>query len=106
MLSASIFASEGALNFPSSQMFQLDLFYDAPDGELTVAPPTHIMNELHKILTDTVEACPCPVGVLTTEHRDTWYQARKRLSEGTYSKKCFITLARVGCVVGFFARVQ
>ena len=55
---------------------------------MALAPPTHIMNELYKILTETTERCRYPIGVLTTEHRDTWYQARKKLEQG--KQTCYV----------------
>ena len=38
-----------------------------------------------------------PVGVLTTEHRDTWYKARERLMKGTYLVYCCLLLYSNRC---------
>ena len=64
------------------QLFRLDVFYEAPDGTLAVAPGSHIQKELHSILEMAMEKNRYPVGVLTNEHRDTWYQCRERLVKG------------------------
>ena len=68
----------------SHKFFKLDVLYEVPGGCLAPAPGSHIVEELHRIL----RAAPIPaehlVGILTTEHRDTWHQARERLRKGTY----------------------
>ena len=64
------------------QFFKLDVLYETPSGELAVAPPTYIVSELHNILKAAPEPAEYPVGILTTEHRDTWFQARERLLRG------------------------
>ena len=64
------------------QFFKLDVLYDTSTGELAVAPPTHIVNELHNVLKSVPEPAEYPVGILTTEHRDTWFYARERLLNG------------------------
>ena len=64
------------------QFFKLDVLYEAPDGGLAVAPPSHIVSQLHSILELAREPNKQPVGILTSEHRDTWYQARECLLQG------------------------
>ena len=49
---------------------------------LAVAPSDHIIAELHRILETTPTQNDFPVGILTNEHRDTWYQARETLKQG------------------------
>ncbi len=63
-------------------MYKLTLFYDTPDGEIVLAPPSFIMDQIHWILDDAIERPHHPVGVLTTLHRDKWFQARERLLKG------------------------
>lgn len=58
------------------------MFYDTPTGEIALAPPTFILNQLKWIVEDAKERNPYPVGVLTTEHRDKWYEAREKLRKG------------------------
>ena len=64
------------------QFFKLDVLYEAPNGELAVCPPTHIVHQLHNILKAAPEPAEYPVGILTSEHRDTWFHARERLLKG------------------------
>ena len=64
------------------QFYKLDMFYDTPTGEIALAPPTFILNQLKWIVEDAKERNPYPVGVLTTEHRDKWYEAREKLRKG------------------------
>ena len=64
------------------QFFKLDVLYEAPNGELSVAPASHVMQQLEAILCTAADPAPYPVGILTTEHRDTWAQARERLASG------------------------
>ena len=61
----------------------MDLLYETPSGELAVAPASHLVDQLKEIVTSDLEPSKCPVGVLTTEHRDIWYQARERLIKGS-----------------------
>ena len=56
------------------------------DGSYGLVPAQHIEEQLHNIVNSASVKAQYPVGVLTSEHRDTWYQARKRLITG---KKCF-----------------
>ena len=67
---------------PSMQFFKLDVLYEAPNGELSMAPASHIMQQLEAILCTAADPAPYPVGILTTEHRDIWAQARERLANG------------------------
>lgn len=64
------------------QFYKLDLLYETPTGELAVAPASHLVQQLKAIVVSDVEPCKFPVGLLTTEHRDTWYQAREKLNKG------------------------
>ncbi len=59
------------------------MLYETPDGTLAVTPSSHVMSELHHILETAPPTNEYPVGILTNEHRDTWYQARERLRKGT-----------------------
>ena len=58
------------------------MLYEAPNGELSMAPASHVMQQLEAILRTAADPAPFPVGILTTEHRDTWAQARERLASG------------------------
>ena len=55
-----------------------------PDGSYTLVPAQHIEEQLHKIMESSPTKAQYPVGVLTTEHRDTWYNARERLLTGMH----------------------
>ena len=58
------------------------MLYQAPNGELSMAPAAHIMQQLEAILYTAADPNLFPVGILTSEHRDTWAQARERLTSG------------------------
>ena len=45
-------------------------------------PAQYIEEQLHKIVENSPTKAQHPVGVLTSEHRDTWYSARERLIKG------------------------
>ena len=64
------------------QMFKVNVLYDSPDGVLSVAPASHIMQQLESVLSDARDPAQFPVGILTSEHRDTWTQMRERLASG------------------------
>ncbi len=64
------------------QFYKLDIVYQCPDGSLAVAPASHIMSQLHEILKTAPASCEHPVGVLTTEHRDSWTETRQNLLLG------------------------
>lgn len=63
----------------NEHFYKLDLLYETPNGELAVAPASHVAEQLKKIVMSNLEPNKFPVGLLTTEHRDVWYQARERL---------------------------
>ena len=64
------------------QFYILDILYETPTGELAVVPGSHLVEQLKAIVVSHVEPCKFPIGLLTTEHRDTWYQAREKLNKG------------------------
>ena len=64
------------------QFFKLDVLYECPDGTLALAPPSHIVKELQAIMDSAPDTCEHPVGILTTEHRDSWYRTRQELLKG------------------------
>ena len=64
------------------QFFQLDVFYECPDGTLAVAPSTHIIEQLHNIIKMSSDPPEYPVGILTSDHRDNWAKSRERLLMG------------------------
>ena len=66
------------------KFFKLDVLYEVEGGCLAAAPGSHIVEELHHILRAAPTLAEYPVGILTAEHRETWYQARERLRKGTY----------------------
>ena len=66
------------------KFFKLDVLYEVEGGCLAPAPGSHIVEELHHILRAAPTLAEYPVGILTAEHRETWYQARERLRKGTY----------------------
>ena len=45
-------------------------------------PPTFILEEVRKILETAPDLCDYPVGVLTSEHRDSWAKTREELLLG------------------------
>lgn len=47
-----------------------------------MAPASHVMEQLETVLRDAKEPAPFPVGILTSEHRDTWAEMRERLVRG------------------------
>ena len=53
-----------------------------PDGSYTILPVHHIEKELQQIVNSSPSKSQNPIGVLTAEHRDTWYKARERLMKG------------------------
>ena len=65
-----------------TQFFRLDLMYECPDGTLAAAPSTHIIDELHNIIKLSSDPSEYPVGILTSEQRDTWTESRERLTMG------------------------
>ena len=65
-------------------MYKVTIFGKNKAGEIDIVPPSYIVNEIHKILDDATEPASFPVGVLTTEHRDTWYKASQTLIQGNY----------------------
>ena len=64
------------------QFYKLDVIYECPDGMLAMAPPTFILEEVRKILETAPDLCDYPVGVLTSEHRDSWAKTREELLLG------------------------
>ena len=60
----------------------MDILSLLPDGSYTLVPAQHIKEQLHKIVESSPTKAQHPVGVLTSEHRDTWYNARERLIVG------------------------
>ena len=47
-----------------------------------MAPADHILQQLQHIVEGGASPAPHPVGILTTQHRDTWAEARERLIAG------------------------
>ena len=78
--------SHDILPSPYMQFFKLDVLYEAPNGELSMAPASHVMQQLEAILRIAADPAHFPVGILTIEHRDTWAQARERLASGEGEK--------------------
>ena len=66
----------------------MELLCLSPDGSYTLVPAQHIEEQLHKIVESSPTKTQYSVGVLTTEHRDTWYNARERLITGIHNGKC------------------
>jgi carnitine O-acetyltransferase len=64
----------------NGHFFKVNVLYDAPNGELSVAPASHIMDQLETVMSDSEDHAPFPVGILTSEHRDTWAKMRERLA--------------------------
>ena len=64
------------------QFFQLDVLYECPDGTLAVVPSSHIIEQLHYIIKMTSDPSKYPVGILTSDHRDSWAKSRERLIAG------------------------
>ena len=68
------------------QIFKLDVLYECFDGTLAVAPSSHVVEQLHSIIKMTSDLSTCPVGILTSERRDTWTECRERLLIGILVK--------------------
>jgi hypothetical protein len=64
------------------QFYKLNLIYECPDGTFALAPPNYIVNQLLSIMEAAPDTCEHPVGFLTSEHRDSWYETRKKLIRG------------------------
>ena len=67
-----------------SQFFSLDVLTKLADGSYALVPAHHIEKQLVQIVENSSSKPRHPVGILTTEHRHTWYKARERLMKGTY----------------------
>ncbi|XP_065917320.1 carnitine O-acetyltransferase-like isoform X2 [Dysidea avara] len=63
----------------NGHLFSLDILCQLSDGSYGLVPAQHIEEQLHSIVNSTPVRAQYPLGVLTSEHRDTWYQARERL---------------------------
>ena len=72
------------------QIFKLDILYECPDGTLAVAPSRHIIEQLHDIINMTPDPSEYPVGILTSDHRDTWTKNREKLMRGECYKHFFL----------------
>ena len=72
------------------QFYSLDILSLLSDGSYALVPAQHIEEQLHKIVESSPTKAQHPVGVLTSEHRDTWYNARERLIQGTTSTYIFV----------------
>ena len=68
------------------QMFKLDVLYECLDGTLAAVPSSHVVEQLHNIIKMTSDLSMCPVGILTSEQRDTWTECRERLLIGILVK--------------------
>lgn len=64
------------------QLFKVNVLYDAPNGELSIASASHVKQQLETILRAAEDPARFPVGILTTQHRDTWALMRERLASG------------------------
>jgi carnitine O-acetyltransferase len=64
----------------NGHFFKVNMLYDSPDGVLSVAPASHVLEQLETVLSDAREPAQFPVGVLTSGHRDTWTHTRERLA--------------------------
>ncbi|KAL5484736.1 hypothetical protein EMCRGX_G021281 [Ephydatia muelleri] len=83
----------------NEHFYKLDLLYETPTGELAVAPASHLVQQLKAIVVSDVEPCKFPVGLLTTEHRDTWYQAREKLNKDPVNHTSLETIETAQFVV-------
>ena len=81
-------------------MFKLDVLYECFDGSLAVVPSSHVVEQLHNIIKMTSDLSTCPVGILTSEQRDTWTECRERLLIGNIVEvpcQSLITILRSCC---------
>ncbi|XP_065885479.1 carnitine O-acetyltransferase-like isoform X2 [Dysidea avara] len=78
----------------NGHFFSLDVLWKLPDGSYTFVPVHHIEKELHQIMNSSPSKPQHPVGVLTTEHRDTWYKARERLMKDAVNKNSIDVIER------------
>ena len=64
------------------QMYLVDVLAETSTGELDMIPPSHLIKMLNHILDDASEPAEHPVGILTADTRDIWYQVRQKLMQG------------------------
>jgi carnitine O-acetyltransferase len=69
----------------NGHFFRVDILYESPEGVLSMAPASHIMQQLETVLSDAREPAQFPVGILTSEHRDTWTHMRERLASDPFN---------------------
>ena len=69
-----------------SQMYKMDVLVETSTGELDMVTPSHMIEVLGQILDDAKEPVEHPVGILTAETRDNWYENREKLMKGL--QKC------------------
>lgn len=63
-------------------MYLVDVLVETTTGELDMIPPLHLIKILHHILDEATEPAEHPVGILTADTRDKWFQARQKLLQG------------------------
>jgi hypothetical protein len=80
------------------QFFRLDVLYECPDGTLAMAPSSHIIEQLYNIIKMSSDPSDSPVGILTSDHRDTWAKSRERLVAG----QCMVDLTYT-CVMHMYS---
>ena len=69
----------------NSQMYKMDVLVETSTGELDMVTPSHMIEVLGQILDDAKEPVEHPVGILTAETRDNWYENREKLMKGCKS---------------------
>ena len=78
--------------FNALQLYLADALVETSAGELDMIPPSHFIRTLHHILDDAAEPADDPVGILTAETRDTWYQARQELLQSLEQFYCKLSV--------------
>ena len=63
-------------------MYKMDVLVETSTGELDMVPPSHMIEVFSQILDDVKEPAEYPVGILTAEARDKWYENREKLMKG------------------------
>ncbi|XP_065916399.1 carnitine O-acetyltransferase-like isoform X2 [Dysidea avara] len=78
----------------NGHFFLLEILGKLSNGSFALVPAKHIEEQLHKIVNSSLHKAQHSVGVLTSEHRDTWYKARQRLMIDAVNKNSLDMIER------------
>ena len=65
------------------QLFKVQLMYLDHNGTPQIAPFDHVRQQVVELMQSSPEPAQYQIGLLTSEHRDVWYQKRQRLMKGS-----------------------